>query len=98
MAKDHYVARTYLRHFGDDSKGGMLNGYQKPNGTTFSCWPKDVCHEWDGDLNPSVLERSEILGDYRKIFEPNWNPAIEDIVAGKMSATDKFIVPPIWRI
>lgn len=107
MAKDHYVAQTYLKHFGDDSKDGMLNGYKKPDGSAFPCWPKDVCHEWEGDFNPAVVMRPEVLGDYRKIFEPHWSPAISSMLSGKMSANDKFIVSaymanmmvctPAWR-
>ena len=30
MANDHFVAQTYLKHFGDPSKGGMLHAYRKP--------------------------------------------------------------------
>lgn len=107
MAKDHYIAQTYLKHFGDASQGGMLHGYKKSDGATFKCWPKDVCHEWDGDLNPAIVVRPELLGDFRKIFEPHWNPSIANILVGKISANDKFVASaymanmmvctPAWR-
>lgn len=85
----------------------MLNAYSKSDNSSFPCWPKDVCHEWDGDLNPAIVIRPELLGDYRKIFEPHWNPSIASILAGKLSANDKFVVSaymanimvctPAWR-
>ena len=71
MANDHFIAQTYLRNFGDGSNGGMLHGYRKSDGTQFPCWPKDVCREWDGDLNPSWLTgREHLLGQFRKMVLP----------------------------
>lgn len=85
----------------------MLHAYRKSDGLAFQCWPKDVCHEWDGDLNPLILDRPELLGDYRKIFEPQWNPAIQKILEEEVSANDKFVIAaymanlmvctPAWR-
>lgn len=51
-----------------------------------------MCHEWDGDLNPAIQHRPDLLGDFRKIFEPQWNTAIENIAAGNISANDKFVL------
>ena len=106
MAQDHYVAQTYLKHFGDLSKGGMLNAYRKSDGAEFTCWPADVCRETDGDLNPR-LQQPDLLGDYRAIFEPSWNLAIEKVLAAEMSARDVFalsgyaatlmVCTPTWR-
>jgi hypothetical protein len=107
LAKDHFVAQTYLKHFGDPKIKGMLHAYRKPDGATFQCWPKDVCHEWDGDLNPEILNRPELLGDYRKIFEPQWDPALAKMLSHDLSAGDKFVIAaymanlmvctPAWR-
>jgi len=107
VAKDHYIAQTYLKHFGDSAAGGMLHAHRKADGSNFDCWPKDVCHEWDGDLNSVIADRPELLGDYRKIFEKQWNPSITNILAGQISANDKFVVAaymanmmvctPAWR-
>lgn len=89
MAYDHFVAKTYLKHFGDPSRNGMLNAYRKSDGKTFSCWPNDVCREWDGDLNP-FFEVVDILGQYRKLFEQSWNAAIAALAKGTLSDTEKF--------
>ena len=89
MSKDHYVAQTYLKQFGDSSAGGMLHAYRKPDGISFDCWPKDVCHEWDGDRNP-FLAYPELLGTLRSIFEPQWNMSVANILTG--STQDKLVV------
>jgi hypothetical protein len=83
MTKDHFVAPTYLKHFGDASKGGIMRAYRK-SGKSFPCHPNDVCHEWDGDLNP-LLAKKELLGEYCNIFEPHWNSSIETLLAKTIS-------------
>jgi Protein of unknown function (DUF4238) len=92
MAKDHFVAQTYLKHFGDPNVGGMLHAYRKRDLTYFQCWPGDVCHEWNGDNNDAFLEYPELLGDYRRIFEPAWNPAVESISKGVLTNIEKFAI------
>src|SRR5947209_5255803 len=106
MSNDHFVAQTYLKHFGDVGTGGMLHAYRKKDGKEFACWPKDVCHEWDGDLN-RLLRDPELLGDFRKMIEPWWNPSVETVLQGEMTYHDKFVISgymanlltctPAWR-
>jgi hypothetical protein len=83
MSNDHFVAQTYLKHFGDASRGDIMYAYRKSNGDEFPCHPRAVCHEWDGDLNP-LLAPPQLLGDYRKLFEPS-TLKLEVIVASKGS-------------
>lgn len=108
MPHDHFIAQTYLRNFGDSTHGGMLHGYRKSDGAQFPCWPKDVCREWDGDLNPVWLAgREDLLGQFRKIFEPIWRVAAETLLLGSFSAQDKLAIAgyvanlmnctPAWR-
>ena len=83
MANDHFVARTYLKNFGDAENGGQLYGYSKTYGKQFPCWPRDVCREWDGDLNPSWLGSCpNLLGEFRKIFEPLWGTSVQTLLLG----------------
>jgi hypothetical protein len=84
----------------------MLHGYQKSTGKYFPCWLKDVCREWDGDLNP-LLVKKELLGDFRKMFEPHWNAAITALHSRALTPGDKFAISgyfanlmvctPTWR-
>ena len=106
MANDHFVARTYLKHFGDPTRGGILHGYQKSTGRNFPCWPPDVCREWEGDLNPLLIEPA-LLGDFRKLFEPRWDAAVEALKSRTLGAEDRFAISgyfanlmvctPAWR-
>jgi hypothetical protein len=75
MKDDHYVAQTYLKHFAGPS--GMLRAYRKSDGHSFPCWPKDICHESDGDILHDFLSDPAYLGEFRKAFEPMWNHACQ---------------------
>lgn len=77
MAKDHYVAQTYLKHFTDAE--GKLHAYSKKDGKYFTPGPKGVCTEWDGDSNAEIAAHPELLGEFRKIFEPHWNPTVQEL-------------------
>jgi hypothetical protein len=91
MPRDHFVAQTYLKQFADPS--GVLHAYRKPDGFAFRAWPRDVCAEWDDDLNPEFLPHDpELLGKFRKIFEPHWNRAVSAFQQGNASDEDKFIL------
>ena len=45
----------------------------------FPCWPEAVCAEADGDLNPTYFKDPAVLGQFRSIFEPRWDAALEAI-------------------
>ena len=82
MANDHYVARTYLKHWCNPNDGHLMRAYRKSDRKQFPCRPADVCHEWDGDLNPDYFTDPAVLGEFRKIFEPKWDPTIASIQNG----------------
>jgi hypothetical protein len=89
MTKDHFVAQTYLRHFVDPSHRDMLHAYRKSDGKYFLCNTKDVCHEWDGDQTP-LLTNPNLLGDFRKIFEPHWRASVATILSKTLMPPDMF--------
>jgi hypothetical protein len=91
MSNDHFVAQIYLRHFGDPARGGMMYAYRKSKRDEFPCHPRAVCHEWDGDLNP-LLASPELLGDYRKLFEPRWRASVATLLENVLSPDDKFAI------
>jgi hypothetical protein len=109
MSQDHFIARTYLKHFVDPIKGGgMLHAYRKSDQAQFICRPADVCREWRDDLNPEfITQRPALLGELRKIFEPHWNEAISKLRSKSVAAQDKFVISgyvanllsttPAWR-
>jgi hypothetical protein len=105
MPRDHYVASTYLKHFIGPS--GMLQAYRKSDGVTFPCHPNDVCHEMDGDKIPDFLKNENLLGEYRSLFEPSWNSALNDLSSGRLTPETKMAISgycanlmactPAWR-
>jgi Protein of unknown function (DUF4238) len=96
MALDHFVAKTYLRHWCDPAIN-KLHAYSKVAGGTESLLaPKEVCREEDGDNNPTYLAVADSLGQWRKIFEPRWNGTIEAIRKGRITGKEKFIVAGYW--
>lgn len=97
MARDHFVAQTYLKHW-TNPQSGMLLGYGKQSGKEFPCAPKDVCHAWNWDVNPYFKDNPRLLGEYRKIFEPQWNPTVAAVRSGQMSADDKFALAGYWAL
>jgi hypothetical protein len=96
MAKDHYVAQTYLKHWCDPKNKPPLQVYSKSDLKHFPCRPRDVCHEWDGDLIPEYLTDPARLGKFRKIFEPRWKPTVERLSAGNIDPIDKLVLSMAW--
>jgi hypothetical protein len=97
MAQDHYVAQTYLKHWADPGTG-MLRGYNKRVDKQFPCYPKDVCREWNWDISPLFKDNPKALADFRKIFEPHWNPTIGAVRAGPLTSDEKFVLAGYWAL
>src|SRR5262249_54078022 len=76
----------------------MLRGYSKRSGKEFPCSPKDVCHAWDWDVNPHFAKNARLLGEFRKIFESQWNPSLAAVRSGQVSAEDEFVLAGFWAL
>jgi hypothetical protein len=96
MANDHFVARTYLKRWCDRGNNEPMRAYRKPTGATFSGWPESVCAESGGDLNPEYFADPAVLGQFRAIFEPRWDAAIDAVEKRKPTADDKFVIAGYW--
>jgi len=55
-----------------------------------------VCAESDGDLNPKYFQDPAVLGQFRAIFEPRWDAALEAIEKRKLTVDDKFVIAGYW--
>jgi hypothetical protein len=56
-----------------------------------------VCREWNGDLNEKYFEKNPaILGQLRRIFEKDWNKAIEQLTKKSISPDSKFTLAGYW--
>jgi hypothetical protein len=90
---DHYVARTYLKHFAGRK---LLRAYRKSDGLSFPCRPADICHEPDGDIIREFLSEPKYLGEFRSAFEPMWNHAVDAIKRRSPDMRDKFHIAGFW--
>src|SRR3981189_1254075 len=97
MAKDHFVAQTYLKHW-CYRQTNKLRGYKKAVDENFPCSPNDVCHEWNWHINPLFKDNPALLADFRRIFEPQWNPTIGTVRTGRLSSEDKFVLAGYWAL
>lgn len=95
MALDHYVAQTYLGQWCDRKTGRKLQAYRKSTGKQFACWPDGVCAQKNDDLNPYLSNRDG-LGQYRALWEPFWNGAVEGFRAGEITGDNKFVLALGW--
>jgi hypothetical protein len=97
MAKDHFVAQTYLRQWVNPATDKM-RGYGKRTGKEFPCATDNVCREWDWDVNPRFGDNPRLMGDFRKIFEPQWRPAVSAARVSQMSIDDRFAIAGYWAL
>jgi hypothetical protein len=94
MANDHYVARTYLKHFAGATD--KLHGVKKTDGKSFPCAPKDICAELDGDIIPDLLTDEKYLGKFRATFEKEWDRAVAAVEAKTPTEADKLHIAGYW--
>jgi hypothetical protein len=78
MAKDHYIAQTYLKHFIDPRLKVLLHVHCKHDLKYFTPTTKDICFEEGWDTNP-YFQDPETVAKYLKIVEPKWNRGVNDI-------------------
>ena len=73
-----------------------MQAYRKLSGEPFPCWPESACAEGGGDLSPKYFEHPAVLGQFRAIFEPHWDAAVDAVGKRKLTATDKFVIAGYW--
>jgi hypothetical protein len=94
MAKDHYIAQTYLDRFCDSEANLWV--YDKKWGKVKPKTTGQVCYEHGGSDNP-YLKCERAVEDYLKPFENGWNAAIKLFTSsGNVDARDyleaKYII------
>ena len=83
MAKDHYVARTYLRQFSLDGKEGFVNVIRKKNLERLEAIPVDsICYEKNGSDNHYFPDNPRVVEDYLKLYEPRWAKCVQKVSQG----------------
>ncbi len=93
MAKDHYVAQTYLRGFGLAEKEDLVNVVRKSNLSRQDAIPvKSICYEVDWSSNEYFPENPRAVEDFLKLFEPNWADCVRSVSADTYNVTTKYLM------
>lgn len=78
MAKDHYVARTYLKHFSIPNKPGHVLVINKsfPAVTPRPRPVSSICYKIDWSSNPHFKANPRVIEDFLKPIEDTWDKNI----------------------
>ena len=80
MAKDHYVAQTYLRAFGLEDNSDLVNVVRKSNLSRQNAIPiKSICYGVDWSTTEYIPDNPRAVEDYLKLFEPKWAECVKSI-------------------
>lgn len=94
MAKDHYVAQTYLRSFKiPDQKIDSVNAWQKSKQKKLPPIPiKSICYEEDWSTNPYFAENPRIVEDFLKQIEPQWPECVRQLSENTYDLDTKYLI------
>jgi hypothetical protein len=93
MAKDHYVARTYLRQFSISGKDGFVNVVRKKNLEHLEAIPVgSICYEKNGSDNHYFPDNPRVVEDYLKLYEPRWAECVLKVSEGTYTNETKSLM------
>lgn len=93
MAKDHYVAQTYLRSFGLAKNSNLISVVRKSNLSRQNSIPvKSICYEIDWSSNEYFSGNPRVVEDFIKLFEPKWTDCVRRIESGTYDAITKYFM------
>jgi len=93
MAKDHYVAQTYLRAFGLANNPDLVNVVRKSNLSRQDAIPiKSICYDVDWSTTEYIPDNPRAVEDYLKLFEPKWAECVKSIQEDTYTATTKYLM------
>ena len=91
MPLDHYVSQVHLRRFYSPSLGNRMYAIRKADLKAFTPNSESVCRVMDGSTN-SYLLKNRAIEDFLKTIEPNYNPALESLLAGKVDSNSIYAI------
>ena len=93
MAKDHYVAQTYLRAFGLADNPDLINVVRKSNLSRQDAIPvKSICYGVDWSTTEYIPDNPRAVEDYLKLFEPKWAECVKSIQEDTYTTTTKYLM------
>ena len=91
MPLDHYVSQVHLRKFYSKALGNRMYAMRKADLKTFMPDSASVCRVMDGSTN-SYLLKDRVIEDFLKTIEPNYNPALENLIAGTVDSNSIYAI------
>ena len=93
MAKDHYVAQTYLKSFSVEHRESFVNAIKKSDLKQLNAIPtKSICYKIDWSTNSYFPNNPRVIEDYLKIFEPRWMTCIKSLSDEKFNMEIKYLM------
>ncbi len=80
---DHYVSQVHLKKFYSPVLGERMYAIRKSDLKCFTPNSKGVCGIHDGSTN-AYLREDRAIEEFLKTIEPNYNTALEKLIAGKI--------------
>jgi len=94
MAKDHYVAQTYLRAFGLADNQDLVNVVRKSNLSRQNAIPiKSICYGVDWSTTEYIPDNPRAVEDYLRLFEPKWAECVKSIQEDTYTVMTKYLMP-----
>ena len=85
MPLDHYVPQVHLKKFYSPVLGERMYAIRKSDLKCFTPNSNRVCGIHDGSTN-AYLREDRAIEEFLKTIEPNYNSALEKLIAGKIDA------------
>jgi hypothetical protein len=85
MPRDHYVPRVHLKKFCSPVLGNRMYAIRKRDLKAFTPDSQAVCRIMDGSTN-AYLRKDRAIEDFLKTIEPNYNSALDKLIAGEIDA------------
>ena len=85
MPLDHYVSQVHLRRFYSSALGNRMHATRKADLKYFTPDSESVCRVMDGSTNTYLL-KDRVIEEFLKRIEPNYNPALEQLSAGRVDS------------
>lgn len=93
MAKDHYVAQTYLQGFSIDGRKGFVNVIRKSKLQRLDEIPvQSICYEIDWSSNEYFSENPRVVEEFLKPLESKWSNCVRSISTDTYNATTKYLM------
>jgi hypothetical protein len=83
MPLDHYVSQVHLKKFYSPSLGNRMYAIRKADLEAFTPNSSAVCRIMNGSTN-AYLRENRAIEDFLKTIEPNYNAALDKLIAGKI--------------